>query len=181
MTQDELNFIDTYKKELKSYSPEKMAEIYNAFKAGDDSVIAELTEALMPRTLEIAMERAQEHLHIADLIQEGNLGLFMALASFDAKPQEQPFDEYIEDAIVSAIEAYIEENGTIDDTGARVAARLNEIVEAMEDLEKEYGEGAFTLDDVAEQTHMSVNEISELFKLAGEDLGKNDEETGENQ
>ncbi len=181
MTQEELNFIETYKKELRSYSPEQLSELYNAFKGGDESVVSELTEALMPRTLEIALEKTQEHLHIADLIQEGNLGIFMALSSFADKPMEQPFDEYIEAAITMAIDAYIEENGVIDDTGARVAARLNEIVEAMEDLEKEYGEGAFTLDDVAEQTHMSVEEISELFKLAGEDIGKNDEDSAENE
>ncbi|MCR5786047.1 MAG: hypothetical protein K6G40_10460 [Eubacterium sp.] len=173
MTNEEQAFLERYKKELEAanrHTPKMVAEYYKALGDGDDSVIGDLTEALMPRVLEIVLEKERGKLFVGDLIQEGNLATFVALSQISAKPAEKPYDEYIEEAVAAAVDLYIEENGAVTQTGERVAARLNEVVEAMEDLEKEYG-NAFSIDDVAEQTGLDAEEISNLFKLAGEDIG----------
>ena len=97
--------------------------------------------------------------------------LFLALGGANQKPADMPYDEYIDDAVSMALDAYMTESGAATEAEEKVASKLNVLVEKMEELEKDYG-GAFGIEDVAEETGYSVEEIKDLFKLAGEDLGK---------
>ncbi len=174
MTNEEITFLDRYKKELregKLYSQKEIAHLYTALAKGDEAAVNSLTEALMPRVLELAEERADRGVFIGDLIQEGSLALFLALGGANQKPADMPYDEYIDDAVSMALDAYMTESGAATEAEEKVASKLNVLVEKMEELEKDYG-GAFGIEDVAEETGYSVEEIKDLFKLAGEDLGK---------
>ena len=174
MTNEEQLFLDRYKKELKEgreYKPEEISGLYNVLSKGDESVINDLTEALMPRALEAVLEMDRGNIFVGDLVQEAGLAIFLALSEAAEKPKEKPYDEYIDEALDKALSSYIEENSATREAGERVADKLNIIAETMEQMEKDYG-SAFGIDDVAEETGFAAEEIKELFKLAGEDLGE---------
>ncbi len=174
MTHEEQIFLERYKKELKEgklYTEKEIAGLYNDLSSGNESVINSLTEALMPRALEAVLEKDRGNIFVGDLVQEAGLAIFLALSEAVKKPKEKPYDEYIDEALDEALDLYIEENSAVTQAGERVADKLNIIAETMEQMEKDYG-NAFGIDDVAEETGFAAEEIKELFKLAGEDLGE---------
>lgn len=181
LTAEEVSFLKQYEKEMEQIEPITMKELANLYEHAskkDETAIAVLAEKRLPRVVELAMEYVGKGAHLGDLIQEGNLGLLISLTKLDEKPSDQSYDEFLENKIEDCMLTFLEEEGMEKESEGRIAEQLNGITEAMEMLVEEYGDD-FTLDKLSEYTKLSIEEIRELLKLAGENLDVEEKEKGD--
>lgn len=74
-------FVDVNK--CKSISPERELELSNLIKQGDNNALKELIEANLRFVISVAKKYQNTGVPLADLINEGNLGLIKAAKKFD--------------------------------------------------------------------------------------------------
>ena len=158
---------------------------------GDMSGKDKLQERCLKLVVTIAYEFSEVNIPIMDLIQEGNIGLMMATASFDYNSGEE-FSVYASIKIKEAMQEYIKEQGEDIKIPAKLAEKMQKVIDAKEALEKDgthiasAGEVAAHLKDVSEEDTKRILELisnpEELKALAasGEDFF-DDEEKEEDQ
>ena len=91
---DELN-------ELSTYSKEKQEEMYKALLAGDESVINDITNCWLPVVLENAkkLTESNDPDSLQDVVQEGNMALFMRLMELCGSQEKIDVVEYSKDLV----------------------------------------------------------------------------------
>ena len=137
---------------LKKYNNDEIKEMYGKLMAGDDSVIKYLSECWLIKVLEVAKGYISPKYNIEDVIQEGNLGLFMELSamcgegSFDAS-KVNDVEDRLNEAINSYMKAYISEVTGEDDSEQTVLGKATLVNEARKIL-NETNNAEPTLDEL---------------------------------
>ena len=125
-----------------------------------------LQERCLKLVVTIASEFAEVNVPAMDLIQEGNLGLMMAAATFDYSSDEE-FSVYASIKIKEAMEDYIKEQGEDIKIPTQLAEKMQKVVEAKEKLEKDENHTA-SAEEIAKQVkdlkEEDVNKILELLR-----------------
>lgn len=134
---------------------------------GDEQAMAELLNASLYRVVEIAKEFSGKGVYLSDLIQEGNIALIQVLKQLTGKKKQEEPLIYIDEAVRVALAEYIDGQVFEDEEGERVLAKLGLLHEASKVLAKENGVLP-TAQELADYTHMDINEIEELTNLAKE-------------
>ena len=162
---EEQEYLEIYLKEMKDL-PELVQEeeerLTEALLKGDQAARERLTEGHLRTVIEISQGFLGKGVPLADLIQEGNLGLLEGISTYEAGME---FREHIRNAIQNAMEdALAEENG---ETAAknRMVSAMNEMDEVTMKLAKELGREA-TLAEVAEKMGLSEDEVHMLMREA---------------
>lgn len=154
---DELNGLSTYSKE-------KQEEMYKALLAGDESVIADITNCWLPVVLENAkkLTESNDPDSLQDVVQEGNMALFMRLTelcgSHEKIDVELELAQEIENAMKSCI---LEDEGEGESEDAMVG-KITLINEAIKYLEKEKGMKPGVA-ELAEYTKVPASELDEIL------------------
>ena len=180
MTAEEVSFLKQYKKELESLTIPTDAELeslYQKAKEGDDESVGILTQAYLPKIIQLAEDKWAYGLHIGDLIQEGSLAVFEALASLGACEGED-FSSYIDRKVEMTMEELRKEHIDTSLEDSRIADKLNKLADAVDELSKDFG-NEFTVDDLAAYTGFTVEEMKELVRIAGEEMPGQGSETEE--
>ena len=159
---------------------------------GDMTGKDKLEERCLKLVVTIAYEFSEVNIPIMDLIQEGNIGLMMATASFDYNSDEE-FSVYASIKIKEAMEEYIKEQGEDIKIPAQLAEKMQKVIDAKEALEKD-GKHIASADEIAahlkdisfEDTKKILELISnpeELKAIAasGESFFEDDEKEEENE
>lgn len=154
---------------LKKYNNDEIKEMYGKLMAGDDSVIKYLSECWLIKVLEVAKGYISPKYNIEDVIQEGNLGLFMELSamcgegSFDAS-KVNDVEDRLNEAINSYMKAYISEVTGEDDSEQTVLGKATLVNEARKIL-KETNNAEPTLDELCEYTKISKEELQDILEI----------------
>lgn len=156
-----------YEEDLREISPlsaKEQESLLRAVREGNETAKNQLIEAHLYSVVEMAKAYQNQGVLLADLIQEGNIGLIRAIASYK-ESNTGDFESYmrkeIEDAMRSAIGEQKETAKTAEKL-AKHANRLSEVAKLLaEKLEREA-----TLEELAEGMHMTVEEIKEIMKLS---------------
>lgn len=182
LTPEEEDFLKQYQKEL-DYLPllgeEELLELCEqAENTGDGGVKARLTEQLLPEVIRTARGFAGRGLPLGDLIQEGNIGLMLAMETLGLRAEGQTALDYLKQEICSAVSAALEEQQTERQAGDLLAERLNHLSDGIKKLSDEL-ERKVSLEELSVFMDMPVEEIEDLLKLAGEGTGDGGEDTEE--
>lgn len=153
--------------EEQSYLTEYLREI-GEMKA-DNEKDAQMAYYL-PKVVEEAMRLHTEEVFLGDMIQEGNIGLVMALA------EEGIAEEQVMNAVRASISALLESQNETRRQDEKMVKRVAELDEVITNMTEEYGRKV-AVDEVAEELGMTEDEIADILKLAGEEV--EDEETEE--
>ena len=145
---------------------------------GDGGVKARLTEQLLPEVIRTARGFAGRGLPLGDLIQEGNIGLMLAMETLGLRAEGQTALDYLKQEIRSAVSAALEEQQTERQAGDLLAERLNHLSDGIKKLSDEL-ERKVSLEELSVFMDMPVEEIEDLLKLAGEGTGDGGEDTEE--
>ncbi len=148
-------------KAIEALSGRELPELLAAVKRGDRAARNRLAEGHLGRVVELAKEYAGRGVHMADLVQEGNMALLMAMEDFE----DGDFGVYITREICSAMDAALAEQTGERDTGSYLAAQANAIMEATEELVKELGREA-TLSEVAQRMNLSEDMTRDIMKIS---------------
>lgn len=139
--------------------------------SADDGVRARLTEQLLPVVLEIAQSFTGRGLPLGDLVQEGNVGLLLALETLGLRDGETTALSYLRQEIESAVVQALEEQQTEKQAGDLLAGRLNELRDGIKKLTDEL-ERKVSIEELSVFLDMPVEEIEDLLKIAGEGTGE---------
>lgn len=175
LTQEEENFLRSYQKELECLEileEEAVLELCREVEESGESLAkARLTEQFLPEVLRLADTYRGRGLLLGDLVQEGNIGLMLALETLGMRPEGEELREYLRHEICRVMEQAAEEHQAERQAGDLLAGRLNDLRDQIEKLSDEL-ERQISIEELSAYVDMSVEEIEEMLKLAGESPGE---------
>lgn len=170
------NFYEMYLEEMeliRPLDPEEEKRVLAAAAGADKEAGNRLVEGYLARALAVAKEYEGKELPIADLVQEANMALMMAVAEYDGS-QEWP--DFAETKIRQAVEAALLEQRSEAEIEENMAARANVLQTVSQVMAKELGREA-SVEELAEKMKMTPDEIKDIMKLALDALTVNGEGT----
>ena len=171
LTGEELAYFQMYLEDLSAIPPCSEAEeqmLVRNLLAGDESAQTRLIEGNLQLVLGMARRRAGNGVLIGDLVQEGNMALVMAIEEYRSagvKLAGQSLTTFLESRIDTAMKALVQEQGSNSHVAEKMAREANRLLSATADLEEELGREA-TLAELAEQLHMTEDEIENVMRFS---------------
>lgn len=173
LTAEEKEYLKEYKDTLpEKYDKEESERLFEKLAEGEEKAKAELSAQYLSVAADIAVQMYGQEMMLADLIQEANLSLLMALGQ--EKPQKKDdawLRTKIREGIHEALEAQTQKNFEDD----CLVAKVENLESAVRDLsEGEDGEQSkFTVGELAIILDMEIEEIEDVLRLTGDYEGEN--------
>lgn len=127
---------------------------------GDESAASRLAELMLSRVVELAQKAVGKGVFLLDLIQEGSLGLWQGIMSYDGGDIYEHADWWIRQYIARAITLQARSNGV----GQKLRQGLEDYRDVDEDLLTELGRNP-TPEEIAQRLHMSAEETEVLESM----------------
>lgn len=145
--------------EEEGYFREYMEEISTSSDHG-------LYSHYLPLAARMAVEMNCEEIFIADLIQEANVSLLMALGE---ESEEEKTENWILGRIRAGIRGAIEEQTQRKFEDDYLVAKVQNLEAAVKELTEDDEESKFSIDELAVILDMDVEEIRDVLRLTGDD------------
>ena len=145
----------------------KMRELYTSILRGDQSVVNDIVDGWLMRVIHMAGMYEDVPVNMEDLIQEGNMALWMALGALSELSSASEVDGYLEKQVIAGFEAYIREITGDTDQVQAVLGKAALLHEARKYLAKENSEDP-SIRQLSEYTHISPEEIQDILALQKE-------------
>ncbi|MBD5157997.1 MAG: hypothetical protein HDT13_10240 [Butyrivibrio sp.] len=168
-TGNESKALKLYLEELEKiheYSDAERERLCAELLDGSEDAIGKLSESMLKDVAVLAQEYASDKAGLEDLIQEGNLGIFVRLGELCGMGSDCGYDvvEELSEAADNAIRAYISDiKGEIDSENT-VVGKLNLVNEAKKYLRGQNGHEP-SAQELAGYTGMSVQELEDIESL----------------
>ncbi len=174
-SEEELAFIKMYMSDLEAipeYSDDEKKNMIEQLLIGNMDVVEALINTQLNKVASIAESYRGRGVHFGDLIQEGNMGVMLAISDFDDSYEK--FDSFVEQRIVEAIEATLNSQINSDRIGQHLADNLNRLDNTTKALSEKLGRVP-ELDELASAMNMSKEEVGTLLKTSLDTLSVNDD------
>ena len=172
LSSEDKNYLEEYMESLqelpKLSDGEKRAYAMAAM-AGDANGKLNMINAFLPQVVDIAKLYSGQGALLEDLIGEGNVALATGVEMLGCLEEPDEVDGMLGKMIMDAMEDYIAENTEAKKVDMQIADKVNHI----SDLAKELAESLqrkITVEELAEETGIDVDEISEAVKLSGNEI-----------
>lgn len=174
-SEEELSFIKMYMEEMEALpnlSKDEEADLIDKLLAGDTSVSSKIVEANLSLVAKIAESHRGKGVNFGDLIQEGNVGLMLAVSDYTESVGD--FHSFISGRIEDAIKNTVNVQINSDRIGQHLAAKLNRLDEVTKNLSEKLGRVP-ELDELAKAMNISKDEASILLKTSLDTLSVNED------
>jgi len=168
VTGDSLN---AYIREISRFKPlsgDEEKELGRRIQRGDHKALQRLVEANLRFVVSYAKRYRGLGLSFLDLIHEGTLGLIEAAKRFDPE-RNVKFISYAVWWVRQAIFHALSEHTRVFRLPQKLSGQISKLGHARQQLTVDL-ERAPTNEEVAEKTSLSLREVEELLKVAGDDL-----------
>ncbi|MBQ7344751.1 MAG: sigma-70 family RNA polymerase sigma factor [Oscillospiraceae bacterium] len=128
--------------------------------AGDKSVVEQLTALMLSRVLDRACQMVGRGVLLQDLIQEGSLGLWEGILSYEGGDIEAHCDWYIRSAIGRLVTLQARSSGV----GQKLRQAMEDYRAVDERLLGELGRNP-TLEEIGQALHMAPEEAATVAKM----------------
>ena len=152
-----------YQEELKQIppcTPQEEKILPDRAKEGDEGARKRLLEGMLYYALELVSGFRNKGIPAADLVQEANMGLILALEAYE----EGDFKSQVKESVLRTIRAAIEEQKLERQVEEEVVVRVNVLKDISRQMAEDLGREA-TVEELAEKMKMSVDEIKDIMKL----------------
>lgn len=149
-------------------TPEQEVDLAKKVQSGDMQAKKVLIESNLRLVVSIAKKYNARGIPLADLIQEGNLGLIRAVEKFDWRKGFR-FSTYATWWIRRAIARAIINQGRTIRIPVYVAELINKVVKTSSRLQQEHQREA-TEEEISHQVNLSVDRVREMMRVAVEPL-----------
>lgn len=163
--------LDLYLKEIGTtplINAEKEVELAKRIRQGDQSALENLTKANLRFVVSVAKQYQNQGLSLADLINEGNIGLIKAAKRFD-ETRGFKFISYAVWWIRQAILQALAEQSRIVRLPLNRVGTLHKIGKISSSLEQEYGREP-SADEIAKELALTTVEVSDTLKISNSHL-----------
>ena len=168
VTGDSLN---AYIREISRFKPlsaDEEKELGRRIQRGDHKALQKLVEANLRFVVSYAKRYRGLGLSFLDLIHEGTLGLIEAGKRFDPE-RNVKFISYAVWWVRQAIFHALSEHTRVFRLPQKLSGQISKVGNARQQLARELSRSP-TNEEVAEKTSLSLHEVEELLKVAGDDL-----------
>jgi RNA polymerase primary sigma factor len=168
MTGDSLN---AYIREIARFKPlsgDEEKELGRRIQRGDHKALQKLVEANLRFVVSYAKRYRGLGLSFLDLIHEGTLGLIEAAKRFDPE-RNVKFISYAVWWVRQAIFHALSEHTRVFRLPQKLSGQISKVGNARQQLATELNRSP-TNEEVAEKTSLTLQEVEELLKVAGDDL-----------
>jgi RNA polymerase primary sigma factor len=168
---DEDKSLDLYLREIGEtplITANEEVELAKKIKLGDQDSLEKLTKANLRFVVSVAKQYQNQGLSLADLINEGNIGLIKAAKRFD-ETRGFKFISYAVWWIRQAILQALAEQSRIVRLPLNRVGTLHKIGKISSSLEQEYGREP-SPDEIAKELALSAVEVSDTLKISNTHL-----------
>ena len=169
MSKEDKNYLEEYLESLKELpvlsDGEKRAYAMSAM-AGDSVGKLNMINFFLPQVADIAKLYSGQGVLLEDLIGEGNVALATGVEMLGCLEDPEEVDGMIGKMIMDAMEDYIAENTEARKIDMQVADKVNNISDQAKELAEALNR-KISVEELAEETGMDVEEILEAVKLSG--------------
>lgn len=130
------------------------------YKAGNENVLPQLTNLMLSRVAEQAFSLAGRGVLLLDLLQEGGLGLWQAILSYEDGNFEEYCSRYIQRSLHKALVLQARAYGV----GQKMRQAMEDYRNMDEQLLADLGRNP-TAEELAEALHMSVQETAAVAQM----------------
>jgi len=168
---DEDRSLDLYLREIGEtplINAKQEVELAKQIKLGDQQALEKLTKANLRFVVSVAKQYQNQGLSLADLINEGNIGLIKAAKRFD-ETRGFKFISYAVWWIRQAILQALAEQSRIVRLPLNRVGTLHKIGKISSSLEQEYGREPSPA-EIAKELELSAVEVSDTLKISNSHL-----------
>lgn len=155
---------------IKTVSKEEKEVLFAKAIVGDALAKSRLVEGYLLKVVEIAKEMHHPEVFLGDLVQEGNVGLLLAV---DLIRDSKEAERIIEREIRQAMQMLIEEQTELKSRDKKMVEKVNLLDESIQTLTEELGRKV-TIDELAVYMGISEEEVEDILRLTGEDAEEED-------
>lgn len=169
LTEEEINYIDTYLEELQlleEVSEGEREAITLSAMAGDIQAQKRLIEIYLPQVVEIAKLYSGQGVFMEDLIGEGNVAVAAGVSMLGCLEHAREAQGMLGKMIMDAMEDYISENMEESKADQKVLERVNKVADQARELAEEL-QRKVTIEELAEETKLSKEAILEAIRISG--------------
>lgn len=156
--------LDMYLEELAllpRYSEEEQVSLYKQLLQGDTAMIDTISSVWLEKVLHIAKKYMEPKLNVEDMVQEGNMALFLRLQTLCGSMAKVDVEEELLQSIEEGILNYVSELRDAWEQENTLVGKVSLVHAAKKLLEEENGH-APTIEELSEYTKMSVEELNDL-------------------
>lgn len=151
-------------RELSVCTKEELEDFYEDLLAGEVEALKKISDSWMIRVVDIAKELSVTPEDFSDVIQEGNMGLFMKLSELCGSQERVDVEQALEASIFMAMKAYVQELGIEDNVENTMVGKATLVNEARKYLMEENGQEP-TISELVAYTHMESDELEEIIDM----------------
>lgn len=170
LSPEEEAYLKEYLSEAKENSTEEVSreELFDRLAQGDISAREALSRMYLGAAAQMAAEMKCEEIYLADLIQEANISLLMALQEEEPAHKDE---KWLMGRIRAGIRQAIEKQTQRKFEDDYLVSKVEKLESAVRELsEGEDGEESrFTVEELSVLLDMSVEEIRDVLRLTGDD------------
>ena len=144
-------------------TPEELQKLYGQLLEGSDSVIGKISENWMHRILEQVKRLSVAAEDFSDVVQEGNMALFMKLSELcGSNTALTDVEVMLDRAVEAAMKGYMDEITGEDDVENAVVGKVTLVNEARKYLMEQSGQEP-SIRELAKYTKMSASELRDML------------------
>lgn len=150
--------------EIPDYTKAEQDDMYKKLLGGDESVIHTISNFWLKSVLAMAKKLAVTSEGFEDVVQEGNMGLFMCLTELCGCGDDIDVEKELLDAIEESMKACIREQTGADESENSVVGKVSLVNRAVEQLKSEKGKEP-SIKELSDYTSVDEEELANLLEL----------------
>ena len=161
-------------KDIPEYSEEQMVEMYKKLLAGEESMVHTICNAWLSNVLKVAKKLALSPEGFEDVVQEGNMALFLRLSELCGSHKKADVEEELLSAIEEAMKNCIREQTGADEQENAVVGKVALVNEAVKYLKDQNGREP-SAKEIADYVKIPEEELSDILNMiekAKKDINK---------
>ncbi len=135
-------------------------QLLHGTQAAQKAAKERLTEGNLRFVVQQAKKQSGKGASLNDLIQEGNMALFMALEDYDGSDD---LADHLEKSVKNALKALIREETGYERAEERMTVEANRILEATKEMEEEEGR-AITAEELSARLGIPAARVDEVLR-----------------
>ena len=165
--QEELNIFQMYLEEIgkiRDCDKTENEQLMGRVLAGETDAKSRLIEGNLKAALGMIQGFLNRGVMAADLVQEANMALVMAVEELETEDGQAAFEDILRRRVKAALQAIVDEQDTEKKIEEKMLARVNVLRDISKDMADELGREA-TVEELAERMKTTVDDIKDIMKL----------------